>query len=73
MSPVFSQSILEMIQMGGFDFSKSETDGEILAYLKQNDNDVEKTKEYLEKLWGADYDANCDLYLVDDVTISRLT
>ena len=28
---VFSQSILEMIEMGGFDFTKSETDGEILA------------------------------------------
>ena len=71
LTPVFSQSILEMIQMGGFDFSKSETDGEILAYLKQNDNDVEKTKEYLEKLWGEDYDANCELYQIDDIFDGR--
>ncbi|MBQ3528143.1 MAG: TlpA family protein disulfide reductase [Clostridia bacterium] len=71
LTPVFSQSILEMIQMGGFDFSKSETDGEILAYLRQNDGDVEKTKEYLEKLWGEDYDANCDLYQIDDIFDGR--
>lgn len=67
LTPVFSNSIVEMINMGGFDFSKSETDGEILAYLKQNDGDAEKTKEYLKKLWGEDYDANCDLYQLDDV------
>ena len=70
-TPIFSQSIVEMIQMGGFDFSKSETDGEILAYLKQNDNDVEKTKEYLKKLWGEDYDANAEIYELDDVFAGR--
>ncbi len=68
---VFSQSILQMIEMGGFDFSKSETDGEILAYLKQNDNDVEKTKEYLEKLWGEEYDANAEIYELDDIFAGR--
>ncbi len=71
LTPVFSQSILEMIQMGGFDFSKSETDGEILSYLKQNDGDVEKTKEYLKKLWGEEYDANCELYQIDDIFDGR--
>lgn len=68
---VFGQSIVQMIDMGGFDFTKSETDGEILAYLKQNDNDVEKTKEYLEKLWGEDYDANAEIYQIDDVFEGR--
>ena len=68
---VFSQSILQMIEMGGFDFSKSETDGEVLAYLKQNDNDVEKTKEYLKNLWGEDYDANVDIYQLDDIFAGR--
>ena len=71
LTTVFSQSIVEMIEMGGFDFSKSETDGEILAYLKQNDNDVEKTKEYLEKLWGEDYDANAEIYELEDVFAGR--
>ena len=68
---VFSQSITEMINMGGFDFSKSETDGEILAYLKQNNNDVEKTTEYLEKLWGEEFDQNAEIYQIDDVFAGR--
>lgn len=68
---VFGQSIVQMIEMGGFDFSKSETDGEILAYMKQNDNDPEKTREYLKKLWGEDYDANAELYQIDDIFEGR--
>lgn len=71
LTTVFSNSISEMVDMGGFDFGKSETDGEIIAYLKQNDNDVEKTKEYLEKLWGEDYDANAEIYQIDDVFAGR--
>lgn len=70
-TPVFGQSITEMINMGGFDFSKSETDGEILAYLKQNDNDVEKTDQYLKKLWGEEYDQNAELYQIEDVFEGR--
>ena len=57
--------------MGGFDFSKSETDGEILAYLKQNNNDTEKTDEYLKKLWGEEYDANAEIYQIDDIFAGR--
>ncbi len=71
LTTVFSQSITQMIEMGGFDFSKSETDGEIISYLKQNGNDVEKTKEYLKKLWGEDYDANADIYQLDDIFAGR--
>lgn len=64
---IFDGSISALIDIGGFDFSKSEGDDEILAYLKQNDNDVEKTKEYLKKLWGDDYDENAEVYMIDDV------
>ncbi len=64
---VFGNSILEMIEMNGFDFSKSETDAEILSYLKQNDNDIEKTKEYLETLWGEEYEANAAVYRLEEV------
>ncbi len=71
LTTVFDRSITEMIEMGGFDFSKSETDGEILAYLKQNDNDVEKTREYLKKLWGDDYDENAKIYQLDDIFAGR--
>ena len=70
-TPVFDRSIVEMIEVGGFDFSKSETDGEILAYLKQNDNDVEKTDEYLKKLWGDEYDANAEIYQIEDIFAGR--
>ena len=68
---LFSMSIEQMIELGGFDFSKSETDGEIIAYMKQNDNDVEKTKKYLKELWGEDYDANAELYELEDVFEGR--
>ncbi len=68
---VFSQSIRQMIDMGGFDFSKSESDGEILAYLKQNGNDVAKTKEYLKKLWGEEYEQNAEIYQIEDIFEGR--
>ena len=70
-TPIFDRSIVEMIEAGGFDFSKSETDGEILAYLKQNDNDVDKTIEYLKKLWGDDYDATAELYKLEEIFAGR--
>ncbi len=71
LTTVFSQSIKQMIEMGGFDFSKSETDGEILAYLKQNGNDIDKTKDYLKKLWGEEYDQNAEIYQIDDIFEGR--
>ena len=71
LTTVFNNSITEMIEMGGFDFSKSETDGEILAYLKQNNNDTEKTDEYLKKLWGEEYDTNAEIYQIDDIFAGR--
>ncbi len=71
LTTVFGHSIVEMIDMGGFDFSKSETDGEIIAYMKQNDNDVDKTKKYLKELWGEEYDANTEIYQLDDIFAGR--
>ena len=71
LTSIFDRSIIEMIEMGGFDFSKSETDGEILAYMAQNDNDVKKTDEYLKKLWGEDYDANAEIYQLEDIYAGR--
>lgn len=68
---LFGRSIIEMIEMGAFDFSKSETDGEIIAYLKQNDNDVAKTEEYLKKLWGEEFEANAELYQIEDIFEGR--
>ncbi len=68
---VFDRSIMNMIELGGFDFSKTETDGEILAYFKQNDYDVDKTIEYLKGLWGEDYDENVDIYQIEDIFEGR--
>lgn len=68
---IFDMSISKMIDMGGFDFSKSETDGEVLAYLKQHNNDVEATKAYLKELWGEEYEQNAEVYQLDDVFAGR--
>lgn len=68
---VFEQSIVQMIDMGGFDFRKSENDDMILSYMRQNDNDVEKTKAYLKKLWGESYESNADTYQLDDIFAGR--
>jgi len=60
-----------MIEKGGFDFSKSETDLEILAYMQQNDNDVDATIAYLKEYWGEDYDGYADIYQLDDIFAGR--
>ncbi len=64
---IFDRSITTMIDMGSFDFSKTESDDEILFYLEKNDNDIEKTKEYLEEFWGEEYDDYAELYQIEDV------
>lgn len=64
---VFGGSIQKMIELGSFDFSRTETDDEILAYLRSNDNDEEKTIEYLEKLWGEDFEQYAEQYMIDDI------
>lgn len=56
-----------LIELGAFDFSKDENDTFILTAMSYNDNDKEKTIEYLKKQWGADYETYYDLYKVDEV------
>ena len=56
-----------MIDMGGFDFSKNEEDLYVLSVMKENDNDPKKTDEALKKLWGEDFEANYEIYQVEDV------
>ena len=60
-----------MIDKGGFDFSKNEEDQYIIAMMAKNDNDPEKTREYLREQWGEDYDANCEIYQVEDVLAGK--
>ena len=60
-----------MIDLGGFDFSKTEDDLYILAFLNKYDNDVEATDAYLHELWGEDYDAYAEQYQLTDVYEGR--
>ena len=56
-----------MIDKGGFDFSKNEEDLYIIAMLQQNGNDQSKTTAYLKEQWGEEFEANWDIYQVEDV------
>lgn len=56
-----------LISKGGFDFSKSELDLQILTFLEKHDGDKEATREFLKDYWGKDYDANYASYQVDEV------
>ena len=53
--------------MGGFDFSKTEDDLYVLAYLDKHNGDVEATDAYLREMWGEEYDEYAKLYQLEDV------
>ena len=63
--------ITGMIDKGGFDFSKTENDLYILGVMAKHGNDIDKTDEYLQELWGEDYDAYADEYQLEDVYEGR--
>ncbi len=56
-----------LIDLGAFDFSKTEDDGFILRVLEINGGDQNKAIEYLKDVWAEEYDTNYKLYMVDDV------
>ena len=67
-TPIFTrQSIEQMIELGAFDFTRTEEDQYILNYLALNDNDAEKCDEYLRKMWGDSYAEYAEIYKVQDV------
>ena len=68
---VDGKEVQGMIDKGGFDFSKTENDLYVLSYLKQNDNDPDKTREYFRTLWGEDYDANVQEYKLEEVLAGK--
>jgi len=70
-TPIFDAPLTSIIERGAFDFTKTEDDLYILTYMKQNDNDPEKTKEALKEIWGEDYDSYADHYKLDDVLAGR--
>ena len=56
-----------MIELGGFNFALTENDQYIQSFLDQHDGDVAATDEYLQGLWGADYEALAAEYQIEDV------
>lgn len=62
-----NNGVMGLIQKGAFDFSKTEEDMQILAYMGLNENDPDKTRTYLKNMWGEDYDANAEIYQIEDV------
>ena len=56
-----------MIDLGGFDFSKTENDLYVLSVLKKHDYDVEAADAYLRNYWGEEYEANAREYHIEDV------
>ena len=70
-TPVIPVMIRGMIEMGGFDFSKTENDLYILGILAKYEGDTEAALQYLETLWGEDYDAYAQEYQLTDVLAGR--
>lgn len=56
-----------MIDMGGFDFSKTEDDLYVLGVLEAQGGDEQKTIDYLKAYWAEDYDGYAEIYQLDDV------
>ncbi len=56
-----------MIELGGFDFSKTEEDLYVIGILNKFDGDQEKAVAYLKSEWGEEYDAYAEEYALDDV------
>lgn len=66
-----NQGVKGMIDMGGFDFSKTENDMYILSIMESKGNDIAATEEYLKELWGTDFDAYAEEYQLDDIFAGR--
>lgn len=64
---VFYASLETLIEKGYFDFTKNAHDQEVLTYLKNNNYDVEATREYLKRMWGRDYDEYAELYQLEEI------
>lgn len=61
-----NQGVKGMIDMGGFDFSKTENDMYVLSIIEAQGS-VDAADEYLKELWGEDYDAYAEEYQLKDV------
>ena len=56
-----------MIDMGGFDFSKTENDLYVISVLEKYNYDVAAADAYLRGYWGEEYEKNAQEYRLEDV------
>ena len=61
-----NQGVKGMIDMGGFDFSKTENDMYVLSIIEAQGS-VEAADTYLKGFWGEDYDGYAEEYQLKDV------
>lgn len=66
-----SGNVLGIIDKQAFDFSKTESDLQVINYLKLNNNDVDATIKYLKDLWGDQFDGYMEIYMFDDVVAGK--
>ena len=64
---LFSHSILEMIELDGFNFMYSDTDLMVIAKLKEFGGDVDACRNYYKQLWGDTYAEWEAIYELEDV------
>lgn len=62
-SAVFNKSINEMIELGAFDFSKTQTDQEIAVYMEMYGDQV---KEKLKDMYGDSFDTWAEFVKLDE-------
>ncbi|MBQ8341299.1 MAG: redoxin domain-containing protein [Clostridia bacterium] len=64
---LFNKSIKAMIEGGGFNFTLTSTDQEVLAKLEELNNDKDACREYYRTLWGESYAEWAEIYHLEAV------
>ena len=64
---MFSHSILQMIELDGFNFSYSDTDQIVMAKLKELNYDTAACLAYYKELWGDEYAEWDAVYKLEEV------
>ena len=68
---IISHSILEMIDLGGFNFSLDEYDHLVLGKLKELGGDVDACREYYKQVFGDEYEYWAEEYKLEEVLAGK--
>ena len=68
---VMSHSILEMIELGAFNFSLDEYDHIIISKLNELGGDVNACREYYKSTWGDDYEYWATEYKLEEILAGK--